>query len=327
MPGRRSYPTRDRRRRGGRAARRRPCSTETSLDDAGDVGGQGRRCGGRRRSRLSCRRAPATADDGCSQRREYGQGRQRSARASHERTSPTPWAAPSSTGGDARATRAGSRGGRIRRRQPRPLMEDPSRHPALPPGYRLRAPSPDDAEAVAALKRAVDVDRHGDSDVTVDEVREEWALPRLNMSDDLWLVEEQGGSVVGYGLCWVEAPPREIVAEQVVAPAHRGHGFSEHLLQLGEARAMELLTRAAGGRRRRTSACGRTRRDAAPHRPVRHTTATAGADLPAPRSRPRRELRGGSGMAAGHHGRPVPRGRDDAAVHSAGRRPFSTTSA
>jgi len=120
-------------------------------------------------------------------------------------------------------------------------MNDPSRHPALPPGYRLRAPSPEDAGSVAALKRAVDIERHGDSDVTVDEVREEWALPHLSMTEDLWLVEDQYGSVVGYGLCWLEAPPSEVVADQIVAPAHRGRGLSELLLQLGEERATELL--------------------------------------------------------------------------------------
>jgi ribosomal protein S18 acetylase RimI-like enzyme len=130
-------------------------------------------------------------------------------------------------------------------------MNDPSRHLAPPPGYSLRAPTSDDAEAVAALKRAVDLDRYGDSDVTVDEVREEWALPRLSMSDDLWLVEDRSGSVIGYGLCWIEVPPREVVADQIVAPGHRGHGLSGLLLELAEERARELLragsTDATGG--------------------------------------------------------------------------------
>jgi ribosomal protein S18 acetylase RimI-like enzyme len=124
-------------------------------------------------------------------------------------------------------------------------MSDPSRHLTLPPGYSLRAPSPADAGPVADLKRAVEVERQADSDVTVDLVREEWALPRLSMDDDLWIVEDVAGSVVGYGLCWVEAPPGDIVADQTVDPRHRGHGLSEILLVLGEARAAELL-RAAG---------------------------------------------------------------------------------
>jgi GNAT superfamily N-acetyltransferase len=115
----------------------------------------------------------------------------------------------------------------------------------LPRGYRLRVPSLEDAGSIAALKRAVEIERHGASDVTVDDVLGEWALPRLSMGDDLWLVEDQEGAVAGYGLCWVEVPPGEIVADQIVAPRHRGLGLSELLLQLGEARAAELLRAAA----------------------------------------------------------------------------------
>jgi GNAT superfamily N-acetyltransferase len=124
-------------------------------------------------------------------------------------------------------------------------MKHPSRHPALQRGYRLRAPSPEDAGSIAALKRAVEIERDGASDVTVDDVLGEWALPRLSIGDDLWLVEDEEGSVVGYGLCWLEAPPSEVVADQIVAPRHRGRGLSELLLQLGEARATDLLRAAA----------------------------------------------------------------------------------
>jgi mycothiol synthase len=119
------------------------------------------------------------------------------------------------------------------------------RHLAIPDGFRVRAADPADAEAVAELKRAVDVAHHGDSDVTVDEVREEWALPRLDLTRDVWLVEHRGGGVAGYGFCWVEAPPGELIVEQAVAPEHRGRGLSELLLDLGEARAAELFRAAA----------------------------------------------------------------------------------
>ncbi len=122
-----------------------------------------------------------------------------------------------------------------------------SPHHTPPSGYRLRAPTADDAEAVAELKRAVGIELHGDSDVTVDEVREEWALPRLSLKEDVWLIEDSGRAVVGYGWCWVESPPDEIVAEQTVAPAHRGRGLSELLLRLGEARAGALLRAGAPG--------------------------------------------------------------------------------
>ena len=105
----------------------------------------------------------------------------------------------------------------------------------------MRRPRAGDAGAVAELKRSVEIARHGDSDVTIDLVREEWALPRLDLDKDAWLVEDEGGLVVAYGFCWVEAPPGEIVAEQTVHPSARGHGLSEYLLDLCETRATELL--------------------------------------------------------------------------------------
>ncbi len=122
-----------------------------------------------------------------------------------------------------------------------------SRHP-VPTGYRLRRPTPDDATAVAAIKRAVDIARHGDSDVTVEEVREEWALPRLDMDEDLWLIDDQAGRPVAYGLTWCEGPPYEMVADQIVLPDHRGRGLSELLLGLGEARIAELARAVPAGR-------------------------------------------------------------------------------
>ena len=120
-----------------------------------------------------------------------------------------------------------------------------SRHPSLPPGYRLRATSPGDAAAVARLKSAVEMERCGASDVTVEYVREEWALPRLDLARDSWVVEDEPGAVVGYGLCWMEAPPDELAAEQAVDPGHRGRGLGAILLGLCETRALELV-RAAG---------------------------------------------------------------------------------
>jgi mycothiol synthase len=109
----------------------------------------------------------------------------------------------------------------------------------------MRRPGEADAGAVAELKRTVEVARHGESDETVDLVREEWALPRLDLQRDVWLVEDDRGSLVGYGFCWVEAQPGGIVAEQVVDPAIRGRGLSEYLLEECEERAAELV--AAGG--------------------------------------------------------------------------------
>ena len=118
---------------------------------------------------------------------------------------------------------------------------------SLPAGHRLRRPTADDAPAVADLKRAVELARHGESDVTPAQIVEEWALPRLVPDEDLWLVETRSGELVGYALVWMEDPPSVFVAEQTVHPDHRGRGLSELLLELSESRAARAAGHAAGG--------------------------------------------------------------------------------
>jgi mycothiol synthase len=119
-------------------------------------------------------------------------------------------------------------------------MDTSPRYPSPPAGYVLRSPSLDDAEAVAALKRSIDVARSGESETTAGQVREEWSLPGLSLRDDVWIIGDADGSVVAYGLCWTEAPG-EVAAEQLVDPAHRGRGLNELLLGLCEERAAELV--------------------------------------------------------------------------------------
>ncbi len=126
-------------------------------------------------------------------------------------------------------------------------MTLPGASNALPAGYRLRRPTAADVPAVADLKRAVEIARHGDSDVTHAQVVEEWALPRLAPDEDLWLVETGSGEVVAYALVWMEKPPNVFVAEQTVHPSHRGRGLSELLLELCEERVAFATAPAPGG--------------------------------------------------------------------------------
>ena len=126
-------------------------------------------------------------------------------------------------------------------------MRAPGAPSSLPAAYRLRRPAADDASAVAELKRAVEVARHDDSDVTQAQIAEEWALPRLVLDEDGWLVETGSGDLVGYALVWMEDPPNVFVAEQTVHPAHRGRGLSELLLELSESRAARAARLPDGG--------------------------------------------------------------------------------
>ena len=113
----------------------------------------------------------------------------------------------------------------------------------------MRRPAVADAGAVAGLKRSVGA-RPRTAIRTSPRTPSARSGPcRASTSDhDAWLVEDGSGAPVAYGLCWVETPPGEIVAEQAVDPAARGRGLSEL-----PARTL----RGARGRDRRSRARGR----------------------------------------------------------------------
>ena len=69
----------------------------------------------------------------------------------------------------------------------------------------------------------------------------------------------RGGALVGYGLCWMEAPPGEPDRRAARGPRARGRGLNELLLGLCEARAADLLRAASPRAAAARSACGRTR--------------------------------------------------------------------
>lgn len=112
----------------------------------------------------------------------------------------------------------------------------PSDRHVPPPGYTVRAPRRDDADAVAALRRTIDLARHGESDSTVADVLEEWSLPRLDPQHDLWLVSAPGCAVVAYGFLYQEQPPDMFVSGHSIHPEHEGRGLEEFLLDAAEAR-------------------------------------------------------------------------------------------
>lgn len=122
---------------------------------------------------------------------------------------------------------------------------------------RLRAPTPEDAEAVLALIVARDVADYGAPDYTLADLRDEWAASELDLASDA-VVVEQDGVLVGYAIV------RGAGAHVVVAPEHEGRGIGTQLLRWAEAR----------GRRRQwvaeRNAAGRALLAQAGYEPVRH---------------------------------------------------------
>ena len=99
------------------------------------------------------------------------------------------------------------------------------------PAVTVRAPTPADAEAVLAVILARDAEDIGRPDFTLDDLREEWAHPGLDLARDAWIVEGDGGGAAASGLLLDE----DLLV--YVHPAACGRGHGTHLRRLGEARA------------------------------------------------------------------------------------------
>jgi mycothiol synthase len=70
----------------------------------------------------------------------------------------------------------------------------------IPAGHVLRAPTRDDAAAVAGLLRARDIADLGEPEVSVADVRAEWEAPEVDLATDAWVVEDSAGELVAYAL-------------------------------------------------------------------------------------------------------------------------------
>lgn len=107
----------------------------------------------------------------------------------------------------------------------------------LDPGYTIRAPRPDDAEAVHQLTAISDFHEFGEEEgYTLEEIRDEWDA--LDLNRDAWLVIAPNGSLAGYAYLRDRRHVR-VDVEGYVHPEHYGHGIGTMIVRLSEARARE----------------------------------------------------------------------------------------
>lgn len=109
---------------------------------------------------------------------------------------------------------------------------------AIPEGFTVRAPTVDDAAAIAELVNEVSVAEAGIPWTTTEETRDELTSPeRAGPSPDVLLIDEDG-SVAGYLESWTSDPAeRSLVA--FVRPALWGRGLNAWLVRHGEVWANE----------------------------------------------------------------------------------------
>jgi mycothiol synthase len=197
---------------------------------------------------------------------------------------------------------------------------EPSDAP-LPERYRCRRPQHNDVAALARMMRAEEIALMGVSDVSEDELRADWQLPRFSLERDTWLIETLGGRTAGYAWIWDERPHVELFADFNVDPddPHR-RVVSAHLLAQIEARSREHRTEAGGARVLLGIPAGES------HSEKLDLLAEHGFTETRRFHRMRIDLREGFARPAWPDGievREFRRGRDEAAVHQAGQEAFA----
>src|SRR5581483_10317744 len=93
---------------------------------------------------------------------------------------------------------------------------------------RYRAPVMADAPAVLAVSEARDIADLGESEHTLEELRDEWRSSDLDLERDAQVVEDSHGRIVAYA--WV----RRHGTLAVVAPDQEGQGIGTRLLAWAE---------------------------------------------------------------------------------------------
>src|SRR3954454_17194881 len=93
-----------------------------------------------------------------------------------------------------------------------------------PAGHSLRHPTEADAPAVVELLRARERVDLGREQATVEDRREEWAIPGFDLAADAWLAEEDR-TLAGYAV---------LIGDDLLVPVHPGSAGRGIGSRLGE---------------------------------------------------------------------------------------------
>lgn len=127
------------------------------------------------------------------------------------------------------------------------MLKDPTNEATefeLDGALTMRAPTVDEAPAQLELVRQADIERHGVSNITVEEIVSDWTQPGYDMPTATRAVFNEQGEIVGYVEIWdTHSVPVRPYMWAYTVPAYRGRGIGTALFRWGEQRARQAIER------------------------------------------------------------------------------------
>lgn len=117
----------------------------------------------------------------------------------------------------------------------------------LPPGWRVRPPTPDDLPAMYDVVVACDLAQFGEPDMSYENFLAD-VKGVQNLARDAWVVTDETGRIVGSLLLSVPDEKDDLWGDGYVRPDVLGHGVGSALVQAAEARAREVAREADADR-------------------------------------------------------------------------------
>lgn len=111
----------------------------------------------------------------------------------------------------------------------------------LPDGFSVRALRLEDADAIAAVINAEDINEAGHSDAVAADVTNDWQRNGIDPALDGWVVCTPTGEVIGYESIFIVHDNGRFDIDGYVHPAHKNKGIGTHLLRLVEARVRQRI--------------------------------------------------------------------------------------
>ncbi len=106
----------------------------------------------------------------------------------------------------------------------------------IPQGFTLRAPTPDDAQAVTDLLAVCDTADFGEPDLSVEDIRADWRRDGFVLERDAWLIYAQDGALVAYGNTYDTREFTRVDPTTCVHPKYRERGLEDFHIAQVEAR-------------------------------------------------------------------------------------------